>query len=223
MPETQSHSSSGPSYPLDLALNKGLVWQAAQQPCSSARVISSGYQQLNRELPQGGWQAGQVCEIYPHRYGCGDMHILLPVLATLSHQQQWIMMVAPPAIPYAPALTMAGIDTRRLLMVHPKDRKEALWCVEEGLRSGHCSAVMGWLPESDPNSIRRIQLACEASKNFCWLWPDARHQNSASAAPLRLQVTRISAEQANLRFIKRRGRWPGNAFSLSLNSATRTG
>ncbi len=223
MPTTQLHSSSGLSYPLDRALNSGLVWQANQQPDGCARVISSGYRPLDQELPHGGWQAGQVCEVYPHRYGCGDMHILLPALATLSHQQQWVMMVAPPAIPYAPALAMAGIDTRRLLMVHPKNRKEALWCVEEGLRSGHCSAVLGWLPESDPNSIRRIQLACEANRNFCWLWPDASHQNSASAAPLRLQITRVSAELASLRFIKRRGRWPGDAFSLSLNSATRAG
>ena len=223
MPTTHLHPSSGLSYPLDRALNTGLVWQANQQRCTSTEVISSGYGQLDRELPQGGWQTGQVCEIYPLKYGCGDMHILLPALAALSHRQQWIMMVAPPAIPYAPALAMAGIDTRRLLMVHPKDRKEALWCVEEGLRSGHCSAVMGWLPESDPNSIRRIQLACEANQNFCWLWPDTSHQNSASAASLRLQITRVSAEMASLRFIKRRGRWPGDAFSLSLNSTTRAG
>jgi len=202
------------------ALDSGLVWQAGQQPAIAHRTINSGYTMLNQQLPHGGWQAGQLCEIYSQGYGTGEMHILLPALATLSRQNRWIMMVAPPAIPYAPALAMAGINTQRLLMVHPKNTKEALWCIEEGLRSGHCSAVLGWLPETEKTAIRRLQLACEEQNNYCWLWPTNNDSDAASAAALRLHVYRRSASQAVLRFIKRRGLWPSEEFTVSLHSAS---
>lgn len=220
----RTHSSTTQITPLGPALehvmHQGKVWSARQQPCKGAQALSSGYADLDKALPQGGWQPGQLCEMYPQGYGCGDMHILLPTLATLSQQSRWIMLIAPPAIPYSPALSMAGIDVSKLLMVHPKNHKEALWCVEEGLRSGHCSAVLGWLPETDSTAIRRLQLACESQQSLCWIWPSSRQQSNASAAPLRLQIRRESADQAALRFVKRRGLWPSEEFTLSLNSAS---
>lgn len=205
---------------LEHVIHQGKVWNARQEPVQDIQALSSGYTHLDKALPQEGWVPGQLCEMYPQGYGCGDMHILLPTLATLSQQSRWIMLVAPPAIPYSPALSMAGVDVSKLLMVHPKNHKEALWCVEEGLRSGHCSAVLGWLPETDSTAIRRLQLACESQKSLCWIWPSSSQQQNASAAPLRLQIRRKSADQAVLRFIKRRGLWPSEEFTLSLSSAS---
>jgi len=202
---------------LEHHFQRGQVWKGDQTPeFSSASVLDSGYSELNHELPARGWRAGQICEIYTQAAGCGEFSLLLPALAALSQQERWIMLVAPPAIPYAPALKMAGINTGRLLMVHPTNHKEALWCIEEGLRSGQCSAVLGWLKEVEPTSVRRIQLACEEQQNHCWLWPGSPAENKATAAPVRISVRRHSAREAAVRFIKRRGSWPGNEFILPL-------
>ncbi|MEK9711729.1 MAG: translesion DNA synthesis-associated protein ImuA [Thalassolituus sp.] len=196
---------------------RGQVWRGDQIPeLSRATVLDTGHPELNRELPAQGWRAGQVCEIYSQSAGCGEVSLLLPALAKLSQQERWIMLIAPPAIPYAPALSMAGINTRHLLMVHPANHKEALWCIEEGLRSGQCSAVLGWLNAIDNTSVRRIQLACEEQQNYCWLWPGQNAGHKASAAPLRMNVRRHSAREAAVQFIKRRGSWPSNEFLLPL-------
>ena len=202
---------------LERYFQRGQVWKGGQTPeLSGTPILDSGYAELNRELPAKGWRAGQVCEIYTQAPGSGEFSLLLPALAKLSQQERWIMLVAPPAIPYAPALKMAGINTERLLMVHPANHKEALWCIEEGLRSGQCSAVLGWLTETNSTSVRRIQLACEEQQNHCWLWPERSAETKATAAPVRMSVRRHSAREAAVRFIKRRGSWPGSEFILPL-------
>ena len=166
------------SHELQQVIQTGQVWHGQSTSNSSltpatgfANGISSGYEALDNQLPQAGWQPGQVCEIYHRGLGCGELSLVLPALAQLSQRQQWILWVAPPAMPYAPALETSGVDIRRVLVVHPKNHQEALWCLEEGLKSGHCSAVLGWLYEWQKTPIRRLQLAAQASSAYCWLWP----------------------------------------------------
>jgi hypothetical protein len=207
--------------PLQQILNQGGIWQARQAPDTPLMPArSSGYAQVDEHLPAGGWQPGQLCEIYSQGLGQGDLSLLSPVLAELSQQPRWLLLIAPPVLPYAPALEMLGIRSERLLMVHPKNDKEALWCMEEGLRSGHCSAVLGWIAHPPAAAIRRLQVACEESQGHAWLWPGAQPNSAGSPAPLRVQVSRQDARHSSVTFIKRRGRWPGQPFTLLLQQPT---
>lgn len=200
-------------------LRKGKVWCAQQHQVPQTRTLSSGYPELDRQLPGGGWQAGQICEIYHPTPGSGELSVIAPALATLSQQPRWLLWVAPPAIPYAPALEQAGIDSERVLMVHPRTYQEAVWSIEEALKSGHCSAVLGWLSQWDKQHIRRLQIACQDSNSHCWLWPGRTPDMSGSPAPIRLQVRRNSSTSLELEFLKCRGSWPGTPFTLALSSS----
>ena len=73
--------------------------------------------------------------------GLGELKLLLPVLKTLSRQARWIAWVNPPFIPYAPALKAAGVDIDKILLIHPKNHKDALWALERATQSGTCSAA----------------------------------------------------------------------------------
>ena len=197
-------------------MQKGHVWTAQQHSQPQRGVLPSGYAALDQQLPGGGWQSGQLCEIYHPAPGSGELSVIAPALAALSQQPRWILWVAPPAIPYAPALEQAGIQSQRILMVHPRSYQEAVWSMEEGLKSGHCSAVLGWLSEWDKQHIRRLQIACQEQHSHCWLWPQRSPDLSGSPAALRLQVSRTSASTLQLHFLKRRGAWPGTPFTLSI-------
>ena len=220
--------------PLANMLGRGLVWSANdslkdQQTDAAAEVLSSGFPALDQQLPGGGWQAGQVCELYgqPGHY---DVSLLFPALAQLSHQPGWILWVAPAAssqattaaplpyssmIPYPVALHQAGIDVAQLLVVQPENYEQAVWCMEQGLRSAGCTALLGWLTQWHKPHIRRLQLAAQEQHKHCWLWPQTPFDSSGSPAALRLSVQRCGP-QLRLQFLKRRGSWPGQPFTLSL-------
>ena len=93
----------------------------------------------------------------------------MPALAALcgeQHEGGWLAWVSPPYQPYAPALAACGIDIDRVLVVRSGP---AAWVMEQALRSGSCSAVLGWVNAIDMSSLRRLQLAAEqglASPSF---------------------------------------------------------
>jgi hypothetical protein len=211
---------------LSQVIDQGQVWQARTQQNErpSLTVLDSGFAVVNEHLPGGGWAAGQVCEIYAQP-GQGELSLILPALATLSEQPRWILWVAGPQfqqqllLPQPAALLAAGIDIRRILLVHPKDEEQALWCMEEGLKSGHCSAVLGWPARLNKPHIRRLQLAASQHQSYCWLWPQCAFDSSGSPAAIRLSVQRLDAQQLQAVFHKRRGSWPSQPFVIPTNSA----
>jgi cell division inhibitor SulA/protein ImuA len=98
----------------------------------------------------------------------------------------WSAFIAPPHIPYAPAFASHGLDVNRLLVVRPKISTDALWSMEQALRSGLFAAVLGWFVCIDMPALRRLQLAAEAG--MCWavMFRPARFARDASPAALRI-------------------------------------
>ena len=103
MPQNRDASS------LDKLLENPRVWRGRGQ----ARVtpgLSSGYQQLDRLLPGGGWPQRSLTEILIGQYGIGELQLLMPALASLcieepaadSAEPGWIAWVSPPFQPYPP-------------------------------------------------------------------------------------------------------------------------
>jgi protein ImuA len=62
---------------------------------------------------------------------------------------------------YGPGLAAFGLDLRRLLVVRARRDVDVLWAMEEGLRSGAVSAVLGEVAAAPPIALRRLQLAAE--------------------------------------------------------------
>lgn len=206
---------------LHQVLNQGQVWQARGhlQDSPQNATLDTGFTALNLQLPGGGWSAGQVCELYS-AHNSGHLSLLLPALARLSQQPRWILWVGGPYFarrklqPQPAALAQAGIDIRRILLVHPKDEQQALWCMEEGLKSGHCSAVLGWPASINKAHVRRLQLAATEHHSYCWLWPQCAPDRSGSPAALRLQLQQITPQTLQIECFKRRGLWPGQPFVI---------
>jgi len=68
-------------------------------------------------------------------------------------------------LPYAPGLRLLGLDPARLVFVRARTAPDALWALEEALKSRACAAVVGelWtLKAYDLTASRRLVLAAQA-------------------------------------------------------------
>jgi cell division inhibitor SulA/protein ImuA len=81
-------------------------------------VVPSGFPDLDRSLPGGGWPRVGLVEILIPHLGIGELYLLLPALAQLTRQPsaRWCAWIAPPYQPFAPALTAHGLRLERLLI-----------------------------------------------------------------------------------------------------------
>jgi len=178
----------------------------------SRRRLPTGFEALDRAL-SGGWPAGSLIELLVDDCGVGEFRLLLPALATLGAGRrdepgQWIMLVAPPHIPYAPALERRGMDLSRLLLVHCRREADIPWAAEQALRSGACAAVLIWAHLPDQRILRRLQLAAE--EGSCWLvlFRPSRFRRRHSPAVLRAELRPLSADGIRMDIFKNQGGRP---------------
>lgn len=199
---------------LDKLLENPRVWRGRDQTGQKVG-LASGYPELDKHLPGGGWPAESLTEILTAHYGIGELRLLMPALARLSTEtpQQdftepgWIAWVAPPFQPYPPALQQCGIDLSRMLIVRPRDPSEVLWSAEQALSSGTCVAVLLWPSMLDDQASRRLQLAAEQGHSWAIAFRPLAARRQPSAAALRLEL-HANGQGTRVHILKSRGGRP---------------
>lgn len=202
---------------LDALLQRTDVWRGGRF-ATAVKAVPSGFSELD-ELLGGGWPQGALTEIMTSRQGIGALRLLMPALARLSQDDRWICWVAPPHIPYAPALLNAGIDLSRILLVHPGAQQDGLWAVEQSLRCGNCAAVLAWPTLDDKVILRRLQLAAEAGDALGVLFRPRHFVQRPSAAALRIQLAPGIDGGLSVSILKRRGGWAAGPVHLKTHAA----
>ena len=170
-----------------------LLWKAStdlQGNDSQNTGLDTGFDKLNNLLKTKGWPKSSLIEIQVDEWGQGELQLLLPVMAALSQQQQQLAWIAPPYIPYAPALQAAGIDLDYLLIIEHSDPGDVAWAAEKCLRHASAAMVLFCLPMSDARHIRRLQVAADTGGNFGVLLHCGQTRQTPVA--LRLKVNYVS-------------------------------
>ena len=185
---------------LDAVLKHPGVWRRSASASHHVRAISTGLAELDAQLPGGGWPCGALSEILFAHDGLGELSLLMPALAELTRKGQRVVFVAPPYIPYAPALAAHGLDLRHVVQIDA-DASDGAWSAEQCLRSGSCGAVLGWMQQADYTQLRRLQLAAESGDALAFLFRSARSADKTSPAALRLQL-HADAGQVDLEILK---------------------
>ncbi len=200
---------------LDAILQRKDIWRASQLSTED-NVVTTGFSALDKKLPGGGWPRGALTELLTQQQGIGALRLLMPALAQLSQEEdRWICWVAPPYIPYAPALIDSGVDLSRVLLVHPNAHQDGLWAIEQSLQSGTCSAVLAWPTLDDVTKLRRLQLAAEAGDALGFLFRPQRLAKKPSPAAVRLLLESESGGCLSVSVIKRRGGCTSDAVQLN--------
>ena len=161
------------------------IWRGGS--ATQRRGLPSGFAALDEHLPDKGWPRTGLIEILVSRFGSGELSVLLPALAALTRVRgaRWCVWVAPPLMPFAPALASRGVVLDRVAIV---GGTRPLWAFEQTLRSGACDAVLAWARRPMPHETRRLQLAAERGHTLGVLFRPQRAAREASAAVLRLSL-----------------------------------
>lgn len=200
---------------LELLLDYPSPWRD-ETPIASTAGLSTGFPELDALLPDGGWSQGTVTELLVPQEGIGALQLLLPALAKISQQRRWIAWVAPPYVPYAPALAAAGVDLSRVLLIHPRAGGDGLAMIERSLRSGTCGAVLAWPMADDGPALRRLQLAAAEGQSWGVLFRPESMAGQSSPINLRLQIARRPTG-VDVYLLKRRGSWDAGPVSFSMD------
>src|SRR6266850_5368973 len=188
------------------------VWRLKDASATPSRPVwSTGRSALDARLPGGGWPTASLVEVLLETTGLGEVQLFLPALVECQHrigEVPWLVWIAPPHEPYAPALAQQGIELSRLLVVRPASATEALWAAEQALGSGVCAAVLLWLKGTDDRWLRRLKLAAETGGALGVLFRPERHRFESSPASLRMVMTQGEPE-ARLDLLKVQGGRPG--------------
>jgi len=193
---------------LQAVLNRSDIW-SGDDLARRQESVASGFTELDTLLPGGGWPRGALTEVIVAREGIGELRLFIPTLAKLTREEQFIACIAPPYLPYAPALAQAGIVLSHFLVVRAQSLQEQLWAAEQVLRSGSISAVLFWLDTL--KDLRRLQLAAEEGQSLGVIFRRGAQQSSYAALRLALAPAR---DLTRLEILKRRG---GQAPPLFLN------
>lgn len=199
--------------PIDRLLDHPALWRARERNGVARRpVVPTGYAELDECLPGGGWPSRGLVELLADHAGIGELSLLVPALARLCgakvegrvEEGGWLAWISPPHQPYAPALAACGIDVDRVLVVRARP---AEWAMEQAVRSGACSVVLGWTDCREFAVLRRLQLAAEQSRSLAVLFRRLRHAGEPSPAVLRMALE-SAPEGLDVRVLKSRGGRP---------------
>ena len=166
-----------------------LLWRGRRPQTAESTAIPTGFPELDRALPESGWPFPALMEVSVPAWGIGELRLLLPAMRYVQGSGKRLAWIAPPYLPYAPALADAGIDLGRLLLLDRlSNDKDIWWSAEKLLRSTACGMVLAWPRQSSSFPVlRRLQLA--AAEGRCLgalLFPDLP-ADTPTALRLRLE------------------------------------
>jgi protein ImuA len=147
---------------------------------------------------QGGLAPASLHEIEPARvqdFGAAIGFALALAARSLSYHILWIQTdfaTLEAGSPYGPGCDLFGLDTRRFLILKVPRSIDALWAMEEALKSGTLGCVIaelpGDVPLADLKATRRMTIAAREGRTLGFL---LRHCPSPlmSSAETRWEVT----------------------------------
>jgi protein ImuA len=191
------------------------VWRADQMGRYQAPVTASGHAMLDDELPNRGWPASALIELLLQQPGIGEMQLLRPALGAIARQRR-IVLIQPPHAPQIAAWSSWGLPHAQLLWINTRRSADALWSAEQVLRNGSCGALLFWQAHVRSESLRRLQLAAQASDMLFWMLRPLNEAQEASPALLRLGL-RPACGGIDIEIVKRRGPRRDEALFLPLS------
>ena len=205
------------------------VWRAHALALAPQRTVATGDALLDQHLPGGGWPVGALTELLQAPGVHNEWRLLAPALARCGMGP--VVLVAPPHLPFVPALCAQGLAAQRLLWFKlPPPARSAkagaasgasatpLWATEQALRCAPVDAVLAWLPQARTEQLRRLHLAAAEHHKLLFVMRSDQARQDASPAVLRLQLSADADATLCVELLKRRG--PPLAQSLHLAART---
>jgi len=192
-----------------LVQNNALLWRGSSAQPDPGDAVDTGIESLNDFLPTGGWPANSMVELVVEQWGIGELQVLLPLMSRLSQQRQRLVLIAPPYLPYAPALLSAGVELDHLVIIDNRIAPENIWWASEKiLRNEGCALVLIWPKKPDYRHIRRLQIAADTGNSLGILL----HRGLPTDTPVALRLKLSPCDQGiSMQILKSRFGWKRDA------------
>ena len=197
-------------------LHNPLLWQG-DRLARAEDAVASGFAALDRELPGGGWPQASLTELLLDHQGIGELRLVLPALKALVRAGEWIALIAPPHVPYAPAFARHGIDPGRVIVVESAEEKNRWWSAEQVLRANSAGAMLFWPRAVNDAQTRRLQLAAQESQSLAFVFTGTARAAHPSPAPLRIRLSLVE-QKLCIDVFKRRGGVMGRPLMLDMKA-----
>jgi hypothetical protein len=159
------------------------LWMGHSQRFTTRPALETGYEELNSGLLNGGWPLGSLVEVCQQGMQ-GEWQLFTP---TLLEMPGLIVLVNPPADPFAQAFIQAGIDLERLIVVTASEKNHFIACFIELARAS-VGAVMAWQPKDSLTytELRKCLLAASEGHGLTIMFRPSAAQQQSSPAGLRV-------------------------------------
>ena len=140
---------------------------SSEDPASVERApaLSSGCPELDRALPEKGFRHGTLVEWLSRGAGDGASTLAFRTAVGACRGGGAVVVLDRTGEFYPLAAVAQGMEPARLIVVHPGNKADHVWALDQALRCPAVAAVVAW-PESrdeklDGRTFRRLQLAVE--------------------------------------------------------------
>jgi len=206
---------------LEQLLRRGDIWRGHSRVFISQEVCSSGFSEFDKALLNGGWPKGSLIECCcQHDAFTGEWLMFRPAITALckKYPEYFLVLLNPPAIPFAPALIQRGIPLNQLLVVESKSKQDFIACFTEFTRSAHCLMLLSWQTPYSLNytELRKCQLASTEGRSIYTLFRPNYAKNQSSPAPLRITLE-FESTALQIEIFKQRGLFNNRRVAIPLN------
>ena len=192
-------SASGDSASLMQRLSsevRGL--ETAGRQATNKQTISCGCEALDHCLPDGGYVPGSVVEYLRAMPGCGASTLAFTAAAAaMKSTNGFVVIIDTQHNIYPPALASWGIDLEKVVLVRPQSDVDALWAVDQSLRTPAVAAVVADVERIDDRAARRMQLAAEQGGGLALLLRPASARRGPSWADIQWMVRGLPSQDAS--------------------------
>jgi protein ImuA len=181
------------------------VWTGNNVGTYEHEVVSTGFDNLDAELPGRGWPCGNITEVLQAQPSLCEWRLLGPVLKARADAGGRILLVGPPKRPYAGGLSILGISCEKLVWIAKTTPAERLWVVEQLIKANPDGAVLAWLPQVRAEQLRRLQVHSQACQCPIFLFRPEASLREPSPAPLRVVAALGEDWELRISIPKRKG------------------
>jgi len=178
---TFAHASAAPAFRPFVEANP----QSRVDP-SGNRCLSTGHDELDRELPGGGWPVSRLSELLVPEDGLAELHAIVPVLHMLTRSSRTVLLLNPPA-ECVSTLARMGVARSRLLVIGGNRASEQLWAIEQAAARDDFGALVAWAPaDANDQAMHRLDRAMRLSQGICLLFRPLSATRDITPAALRV-------------------------------------
>jgi hypothetical protein len=134
---------------------------------SGGVVFSTGCQEIDSWLPIEGLHPSTLTEwvAADNSVAAGSLAMLAAVVRLHQVPNRPLVIVDCEGTFYPPAAVSLGVPSERMVLLRPGRAADAIWAIDQSLRSGAVAAVWADLPmRVDDRDARRLQLAAETGR-----------------------------------------------------------